>query len=1361
MDKPIILIAIADYRTSYKHLRELGTELDEIVAAFRRAIESDICEVKVLADATVEKIVKAFSESQGRIVCFHFAGHANGFQLMLEEHADAGEFAKFLGVQNNLQLVFLNGCSTQRQVVALHENGIPIVIATSYAIQDKIAREVAKSFYVELGKGKSIISAFEKYNYEHRIKKTPLRSIFLEELSEDIMDEFPWKLYCKKGAEKHLEWDLTIPSNTPLFGLPHLEFSSPLPPKPFRYLNRFERKHAELFFGRGTAIKQLYEYISEPHFSPVILLYGQSGVGKSSLLDAGLIPRLESEYEVKYIRRDKELGLSGTLVSLFEDFAEKSLLDHWRFYEEKLNQPLIVILDQVEESLTHPHISETTELKQFINLIQQIFGHATSRPKGRIILGYRKEFHPEIVAQLETVDLPYEQIFLQKLNKGGIIAAITGLIRYERPRKKYRLSIEEGLADIIADDLEEDRHSAIAPVLQILLSKMWEKACLIDSNSPFFSIDLYQQLKREGILLTDFLHQKLRELKQWNEELADSGLMLDILMFHTTTKSTSSQRKWSELLGRYPHHEDLLAPLLREMKNKYLLVDTSSAKKSIADAIQSADQSIEEMLSLAHDTLAPLVREQYEVSDRPGQMADRILRNKLVDWLADQERGLLDENSLELVEKGKTGMRVWMVDEEKLIQASQEQREKNRKRRRQLRIWGALAIGIISILSVVSSFMWMKAEQDKKRALSSAKASESLFWLERNPTYSHSLARESYSLDTENDLAYSALLKSYYQEVYEYDQELFSAPFYETLIENERGIYMAEYDPKGQKIIAAMQGGLIHVYDAISGELIQELENDGQEFARAVQFSQDGKYILGASDNGLWVWQADGQLLAKAIQVGRIYTAKFSSNSDEIVFGHEHELIYWNWRQDSILWKFAHPKLINDISVLGEQLATACSDQLLRMFDLNGNLLDEFMGHSSLPLSVRFAPYDQMTDQEVFLASGDVGGTILLWNRKGEILHNYSVHKQEIYSLRFSPNGHYLLSGSWDHIARIWNLESGNSFPLKGHEDAIFSAVFSPDGKQVLTASFDQTIRKWDLTQKPFKKIAQHTGRVNALEYALQAHKILSASDDSTLKVIDQNIDLEETIKLPNIPTKAIFSSKENIVIAAGDDGSLTFWNYKDHQHKNMPIGSYVSDIAYENDGQILAIADDNYVLLAKVDFSKIWESDGVLFTDTLPYQGITKVKFSPKMNDLLAASQWSKRVNIWDLKNHTSDSLIYPAPVQAVQMTDDEQILVVGLASNREQIVLYHFKNQHNMLLNEHISTIEDIKIAPSMDYFASASNDGTIKLWNMDGQEMGSLDVGGVSSLAFSYDGHYIIYGTKEGELFEWPIDPEIILP
>src|SRR6185295_8614014 len=101
------------------------------------------------------------------------------------------------------------------------------------------------------------------------------------------------------------------------------------------------------FFGRGREIRGLYEAVTQPERAPLVLLFGATGAGKSSLLAAGLEPRLEASHEVFYLRRDRSLGLTGTLARAF---ADQDAATGWRTIEANTSRPLAVLLDQVEEA---------------------------------------------------------------------------------------------------------------------------------------------------------------------------------------------------------------------------------------------------------------------------------------------------------------------------------------------------------------------------------------------------------------------------------------------------------------------------------------------------------------------------------------------------------------------------------------------------------------------------------------------------------------------------------------------------------------------------------------------------------------------------------------------------------------------------------------------------------------------------------------------------------------------------------------------------------------------------------------------------------------------------------------------------
>ena len=247
MKKPVIIVATANYSDdeSSADLRKLGAEIDSIRNAFFDAEQEGLCEIAPYFDATVEKIEEAFHQYKDAVIGFHYAGHANGFQLMLQQAADAGEFAAFLGKQTQLKFVFLNGCSTRGQVDDLHAEGVPVVMATSTAINDDVAQQFAEQFYRRLAEGASIQAAFNSYQDIVSIKQIPKKDLYRGfQVPSAFDDRFPWELYIKPGAGEIAGWDLPTAAQNPLFGLPPIPPLYDLPARPFRYLHWYGRREA-------------------------------------------------------------------------------------------------------------------------------------------------------------------------------------------------------------------------------------------------------------------------------------------------------------------------------------------------------------------------------------------------------------------------------------------------------------------------------------------------------------------------------------------------------------------------------------------------------------------------------------------------------------------------------------------------------------------------------------------------------------------------------------------------------------------------------------------------------------------------------------------------------------------------------------------------------------------------------------------------------------------------------------------------------------------------------------------------------------------------------------------------------------
>ncbi|HMF35461.1 MAG TPA: CHAT domain-containing protein, partial [Isosphaeraceae bacterium] len=164
---PVIVLAFANEQEGRRYLRDLPEELRQLQAILEAAEGKRLCKLVVRPNARLDQILETFTEHRERVAILHYGGHAGGDRLFLETTgtesavAHAEGLATFLGQRRNLQLVFLNGCSTRAQAAGLLDAGVAAVIATARAIEDAIALEFAAAFYSEVASGQTLRAAYE------------------------------------------------------------------------------------------------------------------------------------------------------------------------------------------------------------------------------------------------------------------------------------------------------------------------------------------------------------------------------------------------------------------------------------------------------------------------------------------------------------------------------------------------------------------------------------------------------------------------------------------------------------------------------------------------------------------------------------------------------------------------------------------------------------------------------------------------------------------------------------------------------------------------------------------------------------------------------------------------------------------------------------------------------------------------------------------------------------------------------------------------------------------------------------------------------------------------------------------------
>ncbi|HEX8202233.1 MAG TPA: CHAT domain-containing protein, partial [Isosphaeraceae bacterium] len=1401
-------------------------------------------------------IVSVFRAYPDRVAIVHYGGHAGPDQLLLEaasggtRPAHAEGLAEILGRQAGLKLVFLNGCSTRAQVHGLLQANVPAVIATARDIEDETARSFAESFYAELASGANLRRAFEAAKGESLTARGTDPRAFLGErrglapehrdlvpsVRTDVADArgFPWDLYERREADQALRWNLF--EADPLHGLPPLPADLLPPVEPFRRLERFTRASALVFFGRGRAVRELYDLIVTPGTYPVVLYHGPTGVGKSSILEAGLLPRLERDVQVLALRRDAELGLLGTLragLSRDTDGDVSDLAAAWRAWEDRdpARPRLVVVLDQAEEAFTRPRVAPPEgsgaaealrrswidperEVRELVEALRDLFGPATRRPAGKLILGFRMEWLQPFEHALREATLGYEPMALGPLDRSGIVEAIEEPARAPHLRGRYGLTIadEEGqprLGELIADDLQADAGSAVAPTLQVLLGKMWDEARKSHPNGPRFDRPLYDRLRREGVLLDDFLVQQVQALHATHPDAVDSGFYLDLLEYHATALGTAETRSRDDLRVRYPHRVDALEPVLNRLKELYLLIEAPEAAGSTR---------------LAHDTLAPLVRERYRQSLSPALRGRRILEKRAVEWHDGKEGAVLDRADLMIVEQALTGMRALTDDERRLLDASraaerQRQADLEQRLREQERLNQSLRRRLYALVATVAATLgvaafagvqWRVAHKQTDIANAKSKLADVKTQIAKaeakRADYEAAKARQRARVaDAQRLAAQSAAARlgtppspqlslllaveaalatmNYGEPVVPSSEQALHDAFEiiqgRFLGRHEKGINALVFAPDG-RLVTSDVTGMVRVWDLANLQSEPLTLSGHPGLLLALAFAPDGRLVCGGSDGTAVVWDL-ANLQAKPLILrghgefihalafapdGRLVTGSGSGDGTARV---------WDLTrpQAEPLVLRGHHRIFNLAFAPDGRLLTGGGDGTARVWDLakpqaeplvlrgGQGPVGEYIG-TGVPLAIAL-------DGRLVTGNGD--GTARVWDLAEPQAEPLVLrgHEGSVDVLAFAPDGR-LLTGGEDGMVRVWDLANPQAEPLVlcGHQGSVLALAFAPDARLVAGGK-EGTARVWDLAKPQAEPLVLrgHQGSVLALAFAPDG-RLVTGGADGTARVWDLTRPQAESLVFRGHQGSIhhLAFAPDGRLGTGGTDGTARTWDLTRPQAEQLVFRGHRVDVyalAFAPDGRL--VTGDIVGMVRVWDLAKP-QVEPLLLVHRGRGPGYA-LAFAPDGRLVTGGIDGTARV--WDLSNPQAEPLVLrggQGPVGALQgrivtltITPDGRLVTGGIGT----VQVWDLANPQAepLVLRGHQGPVLSLAFAP--DGRLVTVGDGTARTWDLTRPQAEPLVLrghqGGVSVLAFASDGR-LVTGGRDGTVRVWELDPKRLI-
>ena len=342
--------------------------------------------------------------------------------------------------------------------------------------------------------------------------------------------------------------------------------------RPYVGLKPFSQKQAALFYGRTMEIYNICTLLQRDMRGQLLLLHGYSGVGKSSLLQAGIKARLSS------------IGLEPIYLR-FEDLSKSK----WEAISTTENQ--IVIIDQVEEFFTYGK-SYKLNIKILYEWIERKLFESRS---SRIILSFRSEYLSKITNDLSDYEINYIVRTVLPLNKNQMYEAIAGAALNRKLSRKFGFIFknDDSIKNLINFFSSAKDSHYIAPIMQVNLLKLYENARII-KNKRVLHVDDPQKhlLTSYEQVLNYYIEQAISKIK-FN---VDRRLLLQLLNNFIVDEPSAASIPISKIHLGGQVSKNIINDIYETFKSLYILVETE------------ADSSV---ARLSHDTVARVVRPMY------------------------------------------------------------------------------------------------------------------------------------------------------------------------------------------------------------------------------------------------------------------------------------------------------------------------------------------------------------------------------------------------------------------------------------------------------------------------------------------------------------------------------------------------------------------------------------------------------------------------------------------------------------------------------------------------------------------------------------------------------------------------------
>jgi hypothetical protein len=726
---------------------------------------------------------------------------------------------------------------------------------------------------------------------------------------------------------------------------------------PFKFLDSFTKDDREIFFGREREIEELYHRVFE---SKIMLVYGVSGTGKSSLIHCGLANKFQdTDWLPVVIRRGANIidsmtaAIRAASITIGHDktgqtVSKKDVLSLYLDYYK----PVYFIFDQFEELFI---FGDKEERRAFIHIVKSLI---ESDLQCHMIFIMREEYMAGVTEFEKFIPTIFSnRVRIEKMSHRNALETIKG------PCKVFNISLEEGFAEALLEKLSPGSEDVELTYLQVFLDKIFRLATektLGDSTKELsFTNSLLSKVGNVSDLLGSFLDDQVSIME-------DPDLAMTVLKAFVSGKGTKRPASESETIDNVRSLGKEISPesckeLIRKFVNLRVLRDKDDNGRC----------------ELRHDALAEKVFEKFSTAEKELLEIRQMIENAYQYYL--KRKILLSNEDLAYI-SNKDSILKLSPELKEFMDESRKHQEARKKAVKRLIIVSSLAF-VILLSTIIYTLI---TRSNKSNSIVLAKESVIQFTRPVDRLCFAGAAWKSY----QSDEAKEALFKSF--------NSCIRNPGDDKDLLNLRNEYLVEFKPVSSSIESAecsRDNKFIYGY---SKDSVFVWEKNGKLYSAfsfgaipliTLRMSDDGKYLAAVNaESLLTVWDNLGYL-------------RFT-----------HKTGYNSVNKDQI-FRFT----------IEDRIITISNDQDAELLDINGKSVQSFKMHvgnvNAIDISddSRFiATAGSDSSIHIWYFNSDAN--------KFDFYNSIYFPADTIWSVNFARNGKYILTSASNGTVRVTNL---------------------------------------------------------------------------------------------------------------------------------------------------------------------------------------------------------------------------------------------------------------------------------------------------------------------------------------------------